>query len=128
MPENRPQCGLIKTPHALEIGARRFEGRGGVGLMFFRMRVWIEAAALFPRIGVMGISHALGNRPDVNIAVVNVPAVMTVVFGAAAGEFRMGLRVCQSRVEAREQAASTFSERGFDQSSSLHCDRQKSRS
>jgi hypothetical protein len=99
MPENRPQCGLIKTPRALEIGAGLFEGRGGVGLMFPRMRVRIEAAALFPRIGVMGISHALGNRPGVNIAVVNVPAVITVVCGAERRRVSsgVGLRVCQSQ-------------------------------
>jgi hypothetical protein len=35
----------------------------------------------------MRIADALGDRPDMNIAVVNVPAVMTVVCGAAAGEF-----------------------------------------
>jgi hypothetical protein len=34
----------------------------------------IEAAVPSLRIGVVRISDALGNRPDVNIAVVNVPA------------------------------------------------------
>ena len=51
--------------------------------MFAWMRARIEAAAPFPRIGIVRIADALGNRSDMNIAVVNVPAVMTV----AAGEF-----------------------------------------
>ena len=53
--------------------------------MFARMRAWIEAAAPFPRICVVGIPGALGNRADVNIAVINVPALLTVC-GSAAGE------------------------------------------
>jgi hypothetical protein len=48
------------------------------------MRAQIETAVPFPRIGV--IADALGNRPDMNIAVVNVPAFMAVVCGSAAGE------------------------------------------
>jgi hypothetical protein len=72
-------------PRALEIGAGLFEGRGSVGLMFPRMRARIEAAAPFPRMGVVRVAGALGNRADMNIAVVNVPAV-AVVFGSAAGE------------------------------------------
>jgi hypothetical protein len=32
------------------------------------------------------IAVALGNRPDMNIAVINVPAFMAVVCGSAAGE------------------------------------------
>jgi hypothetical protein len=32
------------------------------------------------------VSHALGNRPDINIAVLNVPAFLSVVIGLAAGE------------------------------------------
>jgi hypothetical protein len=72
-------------PRALEVGAGLFEGRGGVGLMFARMRTGIEAAAPFPRIGVARIAGALGNRPDVNIAVVNVPTFLSVVFGSAGG-------------------------------------------
>jgi hypothetical protein len=38
-------------------------------LMFARMRSRIEAAAPFPRIGVVRIAGALGNRADMNIAV-----------------------------------------------------------
>ena len=34
----------------------------------------------------MRIADALGNRADMNVAVVNVPALLTVVCGSAAGE------------------------------------------
>ena len=57
--------------------------------MFARMRSRIEAAAPFPRIGVVRIAGALGNRADMNIAVVNVRA-LSVVFGSVAGEFGHG--------------------------------------
>jgi hypothetical protein len=57
--------------------------------MLARMRARIEAAAPFPRIGVVRIADAFGNRPDMNIAVVNVPA-LSVMFGSAAGEFGHG--------------------------------------
>ena len=57
--------------------------------MFARMRAGIEAAAPFPRIGVGPIADPLGNPPDMNIAVVNVPA-LSVMFGSAASEFGHG--------------------------------------
>jgi hypothetical protein len=57
--------------------------------MFARMRARVKTAAPFPRIGVVGIAGALGNRADMNIAVVNVPA-LSVVFGSVAGEFGHG--------------------------------------
>ena len=47
--------------------------------MFAWMRARIKTAVPFPRIGVMRIADALGDRPDMNIAVVNVPAFMAVV-------------------------------------------------
>lgn len=68
-------------PRPLEIRAGIVEGGGGVGLMFARMRARIETAVPFPRIGVMRIAGTLGNRADMNIAAVNVPAFMTVVCG-----------------------------------------------
>jgi hypothetical protein len=55
--------------------------------MFTRMRARIEPAVPFPLIGIVRIADALGNRPNVNIAEINVPAVMAVVCGSAAGEF-----------------------------------------
>ncbi len=61
------------------------EGCGGLGLMFPRMRARIEAAAPFPRIGVVRIPDAFGNRPDMNIAVVDVPALLAMC-GSATGE------------------------------------------
>ena len=54
--------------------------------MFARKRTGIETAVPFPRIGVVRVSGALGNRPDMNVAVINVPAVMAVVCGSVAGE------------------------------------------
>jgi hypothetical protein len=38
-------------------------------------------------IAVVRIPDALGNRPDMNIAEIDVPAVMAVVCGSAPGEF-----------------------------------------
>ncbi|SRR6266851_2688188 len=73
-------------PRALEIGAGLLEGRSGVGLMFAWMRTRIETAAPFPWISIVRIADALGNRSDRNIAVVNVPAFIAVVYGSAAGE------------------------------------------
>jgi hypothetical protein len=72
-------------PRALEVRAGLVEDRGGVRLMFAGLRARIETAAPFPRIGVVRIAGTFGNRPDMNIAVVNVPAFLAVVFGSAAG-------------------------------------------
>jgi hypothetical protein len=58
--------------------------------MLAGMRARIEAAAPIPRIGVVRIADALGNRTDMNIAVINVPAIMAVVYGSAAGEVGHG--------------------------------------
>jgi hypothetical protein len=57
-------------------------------LMFARLRAWIEAAAPFPRLGVMRIADALNDRARLDIATVNLPAFLSVVFGSAACEFR----------------------------------------
>ena len=62
--------GQEHLPCVLEIRAGFFEGCGGVRLMFGWMRGWIETAAPFPRIGIVRIADALGNRPDMNIAVI----------------------------------------------------------
>jgi len=40
------------------------EGRGGVGLVFAWMRARIKTAVPFPRIGVMRIADALGDRTE----------------------------------------------------------------
>jgi hypothetical protein len=93
--------GAVRQEHlpcGPEICAGLLQGRGGVGLMSPRMRARIETAAPFPRIGVVRISDALGNRPDVNIAVIDVPAVMTVVCGSAAG------KLGHAGIEARDAA------------------------
>ena len=65
--------GAVRQEHlqcVLEIRAGFFEGRGGVGLVFAWIRAWIETAAPFPRIGIVRIADALGNRADMNIAVI----------------------------------------------------------
>jgi hypothetical protein len=43
------------------------------------MRTRIKTAAPFPGVGVMRIVDALGNRPDMNIAAINVPSLLPVV-------------------------------------------------
>ncbi len=91
MPENG--LGAVRqkhSPRGAEIGAGLGECRGCAGLMFAPMRARIEAAIPFPRIGVVRVSDALGNRPDMNVAVINVPAFVAVVYGSAAGEGRYG--------------------------------------
>jgi hypothetical protein len=60
--------------------------------MFAWMRTRIETAAPFPWISIVRIAGALGNRPDMNIAVINVSAVLAVVCGSAAGEGEHGGR------------------------------------
>jgi len=52
-------------PCSLEIGSGLGEGRGGVGLMFTRMRARIEPAVPFPLIGIVRIADGLRNRTGV---------------------------------------------------------------
>jgi hypothetical protein len=54
--------------------------------MFTRIRAWIEAAAPLPLRGVVRIADALGDRPGVDVAIVDQPAFLTVISGPAAGE------------------------------------------
>src|SRR5258706_234650 len=61
------------APCALEIDAGLGESRRRAALMFARTRARIEAAVPFPRVGVVRVSDALGNRPDMNVAVINAP-------------------------------------------------------
>jgi hypothetical protein len=71
MPENG--LGAVRqkhSPRGAEIGAGLGECRGCAGLMFAPMRARIEAAIPFPRIGVVQVSDALGNRADMNVAVI----------------------------------------------------------
>ena len=51
--------------------------------MFARMRTRIEAAIPFPWIGVMRIADAPRDRPDADIAVVDVPAIWPFRISAA---------------------------------------------
>jgi|SRR5216684_3522281 len=76
---------IARCPGALEIGAGLVEGRGGIALMFARMRTRIEAATPFPWVGVKRVADAPRDRPDADIAVVDMPAIWP--FGiSAAGE------------------------------------------
>jgi len=58
--------------------------------MFAWMRARVKTAAPFPWVGIVRIADALGNRADMNIAVINVPALLTVFCRSAAGEFGHG--------------------------------------
>jgi len=74
-PENRPGIGCQKhLPRGFEICAGLLERCGGIALMFARMRTRIEAA-----IHSMGRCRAdcdaPRDRPDADIAVVDVPAI-----------------------------------------------------
>jgi hypothetical protein len=77
-------------PSLFEFGAGIIERRRRAGLVFARMRARIEAAAPFSRVGVVRVADALGDRPGVDIAVINLPALMPVVCGSAAGKFGHG--------------------------------------
>src|SRR5712664_907758 len=77
---------IARCPGALEIGAGLVEGCGGIALMFARMRTRIEAATPFPWVGVVRIADAPRDRPDADIAVVDVPAFLAGIGRPAAGE------------------------------------------
>src|SRR5258706_8482716 len=85
MPENQLRFGATETP-AKRSQSQLGESRRRAALMFARTRARIEAAVPFPRVGVVRVSDALGNRPDMNVAVINVQAVMAGVWRVAAGE------------------------------------------
>jgi hypothetical protein len=49
--------------------------RDGAKLMLAGMAAWIESASPFPWVGVKRVAVAPSDRPDVNIAVIDVPAI-----------------------------------------------------
>jgi hypothetical protein len=55
------------------------------------VRDWIEADAPFPLIDVMGHAGSLADRPDWDIAIIDVPRLLVAVRFAAAGEGGHGL-------------------------------------
>jgi hypothetical protein len=63
------------------------------------MRSRVEAAALFPWVGVMRVANAHGDGAGVNVTVINVPAILA-IFGATAGLFWHG-RFGHAGIEAR---------------------------
>jgi hypothetical protein len=46
-----------------------------------------DRATPFPWTGIVRIADALGNRAGMNVAVIDVPAFLSVLYGSAAGEF-----------------------------------------
>jgi hypothetical protein len=62
-------------PCALEIGAGMVERCRGTVCAFSRMTARIESATPFPWVGVKQVADAPCNRPGVNIAVIDVPAI-----------------------------------------------------
>lgn len=77
--------GQKNLPRAPEFGASLVERRGGARLDFTRFRSRIEAASPFPLVCVMRVANAHGDRSGVNVAVINVPAILTIL-GSAAGK------------------------------------------
>jgi hypothetical protein len=69
----------------------------GAGLDFTGARSWIEAANPFPLVSVMRVADALGDGTGLNVAIVNVPAILA-VGGSAAGEGG------HATIEARDMA------------------------
>jgi hypothetical protein len=57
--------------------------RAGAGLDFARPRSRTEATRPFPLVGVMRVADAHGNGAGVNVAVIDVPAILAVGRAAA---------------------------------------------
>jgi hypothetical protein len=82
-PESQPRFVPKNPPCFLEIGAGLREAGGGIALMFARMRTRIEAATPFPWVGVKRVADAPRDRPDADIAVIDVPAIWPFRISAA---------------------------------------------
>ena len=57
----------------------------------------MEAANPFPSIGVMRVADAFGDGAGLDVAIVNVPAILAAIFGASAGKGRHGRRYINIR-------------------------------
>jgi hypothetical protein len=79
------------APRGLEVGAGLVEGGGGAALVLARMRARIEAAPLFPRIGVVRVAGADHDRADADVAEVDLPAFVAGFEIAAAGKDGRGI-------------------------------------
>src|SRR6185295_15008056 len=77
----------IDAPGRLERGAGLIEGAGGVAALVAGIAVRIEPAQPLPGFGRTRIANALGNRADMNVAIVDKPA-MGAVRVWAAGKIR----------------------------------------
>src|ERR1700677_4033393 len=89
-----PEIGLCKCwqdppPCSFEVCARLVEIDGGIAPVAARFDAGIEAATPFPLIDVDRAAGAAGDRADMDIAVIDVPAIGTLGV-AAAGEFGHG--------------------------------------
>ena len=79
------------APRGLEVGAGLVEGGGGAALVLARMRARIEAAPLFPRIGIVRVAGADRDRADPDVAKVDLPAFVAGFEIAAAGKDEHGI-------------------------------------
>jgi hypothetical protein len=73
-------------PCLLEVGARLVEGRGGAGQELARVRSRIEAAVPAPRVLVVRDAGSDRDGADMDVAVIDQPALFASVVVAAAGE------------------------------------------
>jgi hypothetical protein len=76
-----------RAPCGLEVGARVVEIDGGIALVAVRFDAWIETAPPFPLVDVDRAARTPGDRADMNIAKIDVPAVGALGI-AAAGQGR----------------------------------------
>ena len=65
----------IDAPGRLELGAGLLERTGGAAALVAWIAARAEPAQPLPGLGRARIADALGNRADVNVAVIDVPAV-----------------------------------------------------
>jgi len=85
--------------HVASKPARVIEIDGRAALVLTRFHARIEATQPFPWIDVDGAARAAGDRADMDIAVIDVPAFLAVFWRSAAGECGHALlkrAVCQS--------------------------------
>jgi hypothetical protein len=80
----------VFEPRLLELGSRYFKGLRGTFNMVTMMRSWIEAAVPAPLVDVGRNPGAFGDCPNVNVSIIDLPAIGDVT-ASAAGEFHSGI-------------------------------------
>jgi hypothetical protein len=84
IPENRPPCALARgCPCGLKVGTGFVESRGGAVEVLAWTASGVKAAKPFPRVRVVWVASAHSDHADVNIAVIDVPAVVAFAVSAA---------------------------------------------